>query len=104
MANMISTKYVGGSGANIYQPYCAILTIDTYASGGVTLPINGFIPEIVVGCECADGSNKYEPAFDMEHMKLKLYTDDTTSGVPAEVSAGSITSTVFHITFFGRVA
>lgn len=104
MGNTIATKYVGGPGANTFKFYSAVVTIDTYATGGVTVPINGFIPEIVVGCECADGSNTYEPAFDLANKKIKLYTDDTTSGVPAEVSAGSITSTVFHLTLIGRIA
>ena len=103
MANSITYKAIGGLGSNQYQPYCVEVTIDTYATNGVAIPFKGFEPTMVIGVENIDGTNKYEPAFDLANKKLKLFTDDTTSGVPAEVDAGSITSTKFHLTFFGNI-
>ena len=103
MANSITYKAIGGLASNQYQTYCIEVTIDTYATNGVAIPFKGFNPTMVVGVENVDGTNKYEPAFDLANKKLKLFTDDTTSGVPAEVSAGSITSTKFHLTFFGEL-
>ena len=103
MANSISYKAVGGLSSNQYQAYCIEVTIDTYATNGVTIPFKGFEPVMVIGVENVDGTNAYEPAFDLANKKLKLFTDDSTSGVPAEVSAGSITATKFHLTFFGYI-
>ena len=103
MANSITYKAIGGLASNQYQLYCVEVTIDTYATNGVAIPFNRFVPTMVVGAEAVDGSNTYEPAFDLANKKLKLFEDDGTSGVPAEVSAGTITSTKFHLTFLGEI-
>lgn len=101
MANSITYKAIGGLASNQYQLYCIECSIDTYATNGVAIPFKNFVPTMVVGIEQVDGQNTYEPAFDLANKKLKLFTDDSTSGVPAEVSAGSITESKFHLTFFG---
>ena len=103
MGNTIAYKAIGGLSANQYQTYCVEVSVDTYATNGVAIPFSSFNPVMVIGCECVDGTNTYEPAFDLANKKLKLFTDDGTSGVPAEVSEGSITATKFHLTFFGEI-
>lgn len=103
MTNTINYKAIGGLASNQYQTYCVEVTVDTYATNGVAIPFVKFNPTMVVGVENVDGTNTYEPAFDLANKKLKLFTDDGTSGVPAEVSAGAITSTKFHLTFFGEI-
>ncbi len=95
MANSISYKAVGGIGSNQYQPYVVEISIDTYATGGVAIPFKSFEPTMVVGIEAVDGAVTYTPAFDLANKKLKLFSDGT------EVSAGSITESKFHLTFFG---
>ena len=97
MANAISYKAIGGLASNQYQTYCVEVTIDTYATGGVTIPFNKFNPTMVIGCEVVDGTATYTPAFDLANKKLKLFSSGT------EVSEGSVTSTKFHLTFFGEI-
>ena len=103
MGNTITYKAIGGLASNQYQTYCVEVSVDTYATGGVAIPFSSFNPVMVIGVENIDGTNTYEPAFDLANKKLKLFEDDGTSGVPAEVSAGSITATKFHLTFFGEI-
>ena len=103
MANSITYKAIGGLSSNQYQTFCVEVTIDTYASGGVAIPFTNFEPTMVIGVESVDGANTYEPAFDLANKKLKLYKDDDTSGVPAEVGAGAITESKYHLTFFGNI-
>lgn len=95
MTNSISYKAVGGLGSNQYQTYCVEITIDNYATNGVEIPFKGFVPTMVVGIEAVDGAVTYTPAFDLANKKLKLFSSGT------EVSAGSITESKFHLTFFG---
>lgn len=103
----ISYKAVGGLASNQYQLFCMevdFTTSDTYATGGVAIPFKGFTPTMVVGVECVDGQNALEPAFDLANKKLKFYLDDSTSGVPAELDAGTFPSAVkIHLTFFGQL-
>lgn len=101
----VSYKAIGGLASNQYQLYCMevdFTTSDTYATGGVAIPFKSFVPQMVVGVECVDGQNALEPAFDLANKKLKFYVDDSTSGVPAELGAGTFPSAVkIHLTFFG---
>lgn len=97
MANSISYKAVGGLSSNQYQLYCVEITVDTYATNGVAIPFKGFEPTMVLGIEAVDGAVTYTPAFDLENKKLKLFSDGT------EVSAGSITASKFHLSFFGYI-
>ena len=97
MANGISYKAIGGIGSNQYQTYCVEVTIDTYATGGVAIPFQKFKPTMVIGVESVDGAVTYAPAFDLATGKLKLFSSGT------EVSAGSITESKFHLTFFGEL-
>ena len=101
----VSYKAIGGLASNQYQLYCMevdFTTSDTYATGGVAIPFKNFVPQMVVGVECVDGQNALEPAFDLANKKLKFYVDDSTSGVPAELSSGTFPSAVkIHLTFFG---
>lgn len=97
MANSISYKAVGGLSSNQYQLYCVEISVDTYATNGVAIPFKGFEPTMVLGIEAVDGAVTYTPAFDLENKKLKLFSDGT------EVSAGSITASKFHLSFFGYI-
>lgn len=101
----ISYKAVGGLASNQYQLYCmevAFTTSDNYTTGGIPIPFKGFVPTMVVGIEEVTGVHAYEPVFDLANKKLKLFVDDSTSGVPAEESAGALsTACTFHLTFFG---
>ena len=97
MANSITYKALGGLSSNQYQTYCVEVTIDTYASGGVAIPFKGFEPTMVIGVEAVDGTVTYDASFDLANRKLKLFSSGT------EVSAGSITESKFHLTFFGNI-
>ena len=97
MANKIEYKAVGGLSSNQYQTFCIEVTIDTYATDGVAIPFKKFEPTMVIGAEPVDGTVTYTPAFDLANKKLKLFSDGT------EVSAGSITESKFHLTFFGNI-
>ena len=97
MANAIAYKAIGGLASNQYQTYCVEVTIDTYATGGIPIPFKGFDPKMVLGVEPIDGAVTYTPAFDLANKKLKLFSSGT------EVSAGSVTESKFHLTFFGDI-
>ena len=97
MANKIDYKAVGGLASNQYQLLCVEVTIDTYATDGVAIPFKNFVPTMVIGIENVDGTATYTPAFDLANKKIKLFSSGT------EVSAGSITSTKFHLSFFGSI-
>ena len=77
MANTISYKAIGGLSSNQYQTYCIEVTVETYTTGGVTIPFKGFVPEMVIGAEAVDGSATYQPAFDLATGKLKLFSNGT---------------------------
>lgn len=98
MGNTISHKISGGLMSNLYTIQCEEVVIDTYATGGVDVPFGRFVPTIVLGCEAVSGTSTYIPVFDMTNMKLVLF--DATG---KEVTAGSITSTKFHVSFLGTI-
>lgn len=101
----VSYKAIGGLASNQYQMYCmsvAFTTSDSYTTGGIAIPFKSFVPQMVVGVEEVTGVHTYEPVFDLANKKLKLFSDDGTSGVPAEVANNaSLSACTFHLTFFG---
>lgn len=102
----ISYKAVGGLASNQYQMYCMEVefsTGDKYTTNGIAIPFKSFVPQMVVGIENVGGVHAFEPVFDLANKKLKLFADDGTSGVPAEVANNADISSAgkFHLTFFG---
>lgn len=101
-------KAIGGLASNQYQLFCMEVefsTGDKYTTNGVVIPFKGFTPTMVVGIENVSGVHAFEPVFDLANKKLKLFADDGTSGVPAEVANNTDISSAgkFHLTFFGQL-